>query len=127
MSFIPDIHQGLLMQLPPFKNQSQSPCRHITVYLSILNIHRYLVLIVPGVKMRRKVVIEVHQDNDSIKSADLWHSENNLRSNIILSIKINFTSPPLTPQIYELSRVLPMNFLQLTSHFSFLFYNFFFF
>ena len=31
-----------------------------------LNIHSYLVLVVPSVKMRWQVVIEVHQDNDPI-------------------------------------------------------------
>lgn len=112
------------MQLPPFENKFQSPCRHIAVYFSILNIYRYLVLVVPGMKMWRQVVVEIHQDNYPIKSADLWHCENNLGLNIILSIKINFTIPLCTPQIYELSRVLPMNFLEDPSHFSF-FYDYF--
>ena len=35
-----------------------------------------------------KMISEIHQNNDSIKVADLWHSDNNLRLNIICSLKI---------------------------------------
>ena len=76
---LPVLHQLILMQLTPCKDQLQLPPRQCTTdHTGILNIDQRLESAVFGVKMRRIMVTLKHCDPYPAKQTDLRHNTSHL-------------------------------------------------
>jgi hypothetical protein len=63
-----------LMQLCPVQNQSQGPPRLRTLQnLKPLNVNHDLMFVIIGMEVRRRMIIEIHPNEDSEKVANRWH------------------------------------------------------
>ncbi len=70
----PIISQFLLMKLRPFRGQAESPARKLPLNnLKRVDVYLSFVLSIYCVKMRRRVIVVVHPNDDSKKDAERWH------------------------------------------------------
>jgi hypothetical protein len=63
------------MQFIPFQNVSQSPLRKFAFDDASEDTHRDFILAIFGVEMWGRMIVPIHGNNDSKKSADDWHRQ----------------------------------------------------
>ena len=63
-----------MMDFRPFEEHTECSLRHLAFDDPRFDLHYDLLVLVPGMKMRRIMIIVIHEDNNAIESADLRHS-----------------------------------------------------
>lgn len=69
----PVIEQLCLVKNPPFFHKTQGSCTKISVnHMAIINPNRSLLIYVFGVKMRRRMIVVIHGNDDTEEACELW-------------------------------------------------------
>jgi hypothetical protein len=69
----PVLPELVAVRLGPLDNQGQSAASQLAFYIERVDFDLCRIAALVNMKVRRRMIVEIHPDRDSVKLADRWH------------------------------------------------------